>query len=269
MSEAATSSGGVDKPRGWVRRSAALALAFVLGGLLGLAWISWRRRRRRGRSGRGSALGLASAALFAGILTFGALYRAAVAIASVPPCSIDESPTTYDPGPDLLVNMEKAVTWPVTGLGMAYAQLQHGHRCLVADEGLYFDTHHDSYVGGRSFTVGDVFLSRQRREETVATRLALIYHERHHRRQWALATIIAGPLAFPVAYTVDDFFFPRNRNHFEREAGLESGLYDPATQTGPKLWVQDLALLAAAAAVELVQFARRRRRQPAAEPVPL
>ena len=200
-------------------------------------------------------------ALFAGVLFFGAFFRTLVAIGGVPVCPVIESSTPYDPEPALLVNTYKAVTWPVTGLGLAFAQVRHGHRCLVGAESFYYDTHSNSFFGGRSFTVGDVFLSRQRTDESVPKRLALVHHERHHRRQWAIATIIGGPLAFPVAYTIDDLFFPHARNHFEREAGLQSGLYDPNIQTGPKLRLLDLGLLAGAAgAAELFHLRRRRRR---------
>jgi hypothetical protein len=50
--------------------------------------------------------------------------------------------------------------------------------------------------------------------------------------QWAVLTVIGGPLAFPVAYGIDDFFFPGSRNHFERLAGLEQGGY-AHVGTGP------------------------------------
>jgi hypothetical protein len=160
-------------------------------------------------------------------------------------------------------NTEKILTWPVTGLAMAYAQLRHGYRCLETAEGLYYDQHQSSFFfGGRSLTVGDVFLSRFRGDETEAKRLALFNHERHHRRQWTIGTLIGGPLAFPIAYTVDDFFFPGPRNHFEQEAGLERGGYDPSTQSGPKLGLKDLGvLLGAAGAAELLRWPRRRRRR--------
>jgi hypothetical protein len=147
LSEDGASPGNVDTTRGWLPRSVGLALAFVLGGLLGLA--------------------------FVGILTFGALFRTVVAIAGVPACPTGQNSAAYDPGPAPLVNMEKAVMWPVTGLGMAYAQLQHAHRCLIVAEGVYYDTHHNSFFGGKSFTIGDVFLSRPRTDESIATRLGL------------------------------------------------------------------------------------------------
>lgn len=72
----------------------------------------------------------------------------------------------------------------------------------------------------------------------------LAAHEARHRPQWAVATVIAGPFAFPVAYTVDDFFFPGPRNHFERMAGLESGGYRHEGH-GPVLGAPQIAVLCA------------------------
>lgn len=205
--------------------------------------------------------------MFAGVLLFGVAYRTTIALQGVSSCPADASAPATD-SPALLDDTEKAVTWPVTGLAMAYAQIRHGYRCLESAEGLYYDEHQSSFVfGGRSLTVGDVFLSRYRGDETEVRRLALFYHERHHRRQWAIGTILGGPLAFPVAYTVDDFFFPGPQNHFEQEAGLARGGYDPATQSGPKLGLNDVGvLLGAAAAAELVRRFRRGRRPTAEHP---
>jgi hypothetical protein len=73
-------------------------------------------------------------------------------------------------------------------------------------------------------TVGDIVLtpgfniSREQLE-------TLVGHEARHRAQWAVGTLIGGPFAFPVAYAVEDFFFPGSRNIFERQAGLTSGGY--------------------------------------------
>jgi hypothetical protein len=191
----------------------------------------------------------------------GALFRTAIAIHGVPACSSSVGEPAFDPSPRVVVDIEKAVTWPPTGIGMALAQARHGHRCLMVDESLYYDEHRNGIIGRRSFTVGDVYLSHLRAKQSEASKLALFDHERHHRRQWAVGTLLGGPLAFPVAYTVDDIFFPRAQNHFEREAGLARGGYDPDAQTGPKLRVQDIAVLAViAGSVELVAHLFRRRR---------
>jgi hypothetical protein len=95
--------------------------------------------------------------------------------------------------------------------------------------------------------MGDVVLTpgfdipRENRE-------ALAAHEARHRAQWAVATVIGGPLALPIAYAIDDFFFPGSRNHFERQAGLETGGYT-SSGTGPVLGPAQLAVLSALAAI--------------------
>jgi hypothetical protein len=58
-------------------------------------------------------------------------------------------------------------------------------------------------------------------------------------------------LAFPVAYGIDDFFFPGPRNHFERLAGLKEGGY-AHVGTGPALGPAQLAALGALAAIIVV-----------------
>lgn len=106
--------------------------------------------------------------------------------------------------------------------------------------------------------VGDIVLTPgfgyTRKELT-----AVAGHEARHRAQWAVATAIGGPLAFPVAYAIDDFFFPGSRNHFERQAGLESGRYSHSG-SGPVLGPAQLATLSVLAAVILALLAARHRR---------
>lgn len=58
-------------------------------------------------------------------------------------------------------------------------------------------------------------------------------HESRHVDQWAVANFLAGPLAFPAAYFVDDALFPGSRNHFERDAGLSRGGYPPPPDNWP------------------------------------
>jgi hypothetical protein len=71
-------------------------------------------------------------------------------------------------------------------------------------------------------------ISRSRVSESDLAR-----HESRHVDQGAIGTILAGPLAFPLAYVVDGAFFPSSRNHFERHAGLEEGAYPIPTDYLP------------------------------------
>jgi hypothetical protein len=73
-------------------------------------------------------------------------------------------------------------------------------------------------------------------------------------------TVIGGPFAFPVAYAIDDFFFPGSRNHFERQAGLESGRYRH-TGTGPVVGPAQLAVLGVLAVIIVVPLLDARHRR--------
>jgi hypothetical protein len=88
----------------------------------------------------------------------------------------------------------------------------------------------------------------------------LIGHEARHRAQWAVGTLIGGPFAFPIAYAVDDFFFPGSRNNFERQAGLRSGGYRHVG-TGPVLGPVQLATLGILAAIIVVALIDARHRR--------
>jgi len=88
----------------------------------------------------------------------------------------------------------------------------------------------------------------------------LIRHEARHRVQWAAGTVIAGPLAFPIAYAVEDFFFPGSRNLFERQAGLGSGGYRHVGLR-PVLGPAQIAVLVAFAAVLIAAVWRRQCRR--------
>jgi hypothetical protein len=88
----------------------------------------------------------------------------------------------------------------------------------------------------------------------------LIGHEARHRAQWAVLTVIGGPFAFPVAYAIDDFFFPGSRNHFERQAGLESGGYSHEG-TGPVLGPAQLATLGVLAGIIVAALLAARHRR--------
>ncbi|NIK61522.1 hypothetical protein [Kribbella shirazensis] len=61
----------------------------------------------------------------------------------------------------------------------------------------------------------------------------LARHESRHSDQWAVGTLIGGPLTFPLAYYADSAFFPGSRNHFERAAGLADGNYSEPPDNRP------------------------------------
>ncbi|MFI7063711.1 hypothetical protein ACIBL3_22185 [Kribbella sp. NPDC050124] len=69
--------------------------------------------------------------------------------------------------------------------------------------------------------------------DTRADESQLARHESRHTDQWAVGTLIGGPLAFPLAYYADSAFFPGSRNHFERAAGLADGDYSEPPDNRP------------------------------------
>jgi hypothetical protein len=68
---------------------------------------------------------------------------------------------------------------------------------------------------------------------TRSNEVELARHESRHTDQWAVMTLVGGPLAFPLAYYLDSAFFPGSRNHFERAAGLADGSYSEPTDNKP------------------------------------
>jgi len=108
--------------------------------------------------------------------------------------------------------------------------------------------------------VGDVVLSPPFR--SVHEEQEVAAHEARHRSQWAVLTVIGGPLAFPILYGVDDFFFPGSRSHFERLAGLKSGGYEHEGIAPVIGWPQLVALLVAGALIVVFGYRRLRLRRP-------
>ncbi|WP_132215550.1 hypothetical protein [Kribbella steppae] len=89
---------------------------------------------------------------------------------------------------------------------------------------------------------------------TRGNEMQLARHESRHTDQWAVLTLIGGPLAFPAAYYADGAFFPFSRNHFERAASLSDGGYPTPPDNKPA------PLPAAAAAISVVLLLVLRRR---------
>ena len=74
--------------------------------------------------------------------------------------------------------------------------------------------------------------------------------------QWAVANLLAGQFAYPVAYFIDDALFPASRNHFERDASLSRGGYAPVPDNWPAPRWPETATIAARG---LLIFRRRLR----------
>lgn len=155
---------------------------------------------------------------------------------------------------------EKVLTWPETGIGLIYGNLVGSSLCRYPPADYYVDFHSGSFAGARHLNIGDVtlappFNTRIHSGDRVAE------HEARHRSQWAVLTVLGGPLAFPVLYAVDEFFFPGARNHFERLAGLEAGDYQHVGIAPVIGWPQVVVLFAAGALIVLLLWRRFRRRR--------
>jgi hypothetical protein len=223
--------------------------AVLLFGLLGLAWWGWHQRPGYQPVMKFRRFHAALVASGLVIIAIGAAWRLVTAIQSVPVCSPPAgalAATRTSPFNASLLAM-KAVTWPETGVGLLYARADGAHVCLSRSADYYVAVNADNIAGASAMTVGDIVLTPgfNISREQLAT---LVGHEARHRPQWAVGTVIGGPFAFPVAYAVDDFFFPGSRNHFERQAGLESGGYRHSG-TGPVLGPAQLAVLGVLAVI--------------------
>jgi len=232
----------------------------LLFGILGLAWWWWRHRPGRQPATRYRRVRAALVVAGLVFLAVGSAGRLVTVFQPTPACSPPggaQAARSGSFGMSLLA--EEATTWPETGIGLLYSRARHAHVCLSRSAYYYVAVHADNIAGTKAMTVGDIVLtpgfniSRERLR-------SLIGHEARHRAQWAVGTLIGGPFAFPVAYVIDDFFFPGSRNQFERMAGLEAGGYRHVG-TGPVLGPAQLATLGVLAAITLVALLRARHRR--------
>jgi hypothetical protein len=235
--------------------------ALLLAGVLGLSlWLWWGHRRGWQQDSRFRPVWTALVVAGLLVIAVGSAWRLSVVIDPLPACSPPQvtAAATHPGSVGASVLAEKAATWPETGIGLLYAEAD-GSRVCSSTAADYYVGVHAAIAGTRATNLGDIVLSPG--YENAEERAAVARHEAQHRPQWAIATAIGGPLAFPVAYGIDDFFFPGSRNHFERLAGLESGGYSHVGN-GPVLGPAQIATLACLAAIGVgaVVYALHRRR---------
>lgn len=237
-----------------VRAPHRIVAALALGGVLGVAWMLIRRRRqRRFHVGRMHRFGRASLAAALVVVAGGAITRTVAAFGTFERCPVTLPAGSIDRTQDRTVVSvaEEAATWVPSGIAMWDAYAFGGELCWIRPYRMYVGTG-AKFVGRNYMTVGDVVMARQSLRTTGqspnAARLgATTAHESRHRAQWAVGTVVGGPVAFPVVYSVTEFFFPGARNPFERMAGLKQGNYNPYSSAEPVLQLPQLAVLGGAA----------------------
>ncbi|WP_419999874.1 hypothetical protein [Streptomyces boninensis] len=222
------------------RRRAACwwAACLACGGLLGLA-LAVRGTLRGERPTRrrvllvvgGAVVQLVCASLFAGIAVAGDL-RACPAPAPVwpaeaaaptygPPSSAPKAPPQHG---GAWQTLRTAINAPVSGAALLYGEARGGAAYQCAGNGTTAVVMDNGFSRGGTM-YGTVFLTDQRTEAASPRMRRLSEHEAKHADQWAVSTLLAGPLAFPALYSADESLFPGAFNHFERAAGLADGGY--------------------------------------------
>jgi hypothetical protein len=232
----------------------------LLFGMLGLAWWWWRHRPGCQPATRLRRVRVTLVVAGLVILAAGSVGRLVTAFQATPACSPPGGvPAARSSHFDLSLVAQETATWPETGIGLLYARARNSHVCLSPSAYYYVAPHADNIAGTRAMTMGDIVLTPgfNISSEQLQT---LVGHEARHRAQWAVGTLIGGPFAFPVAYAVEDFFFPGSRNIFERQAGLTSGGYRHVG-IGPVLGPAQLAALGILAAIIVVALLGTRHRR--------
>jgi hypothetical protein len=250
------------------RLAVVVVVALLLGGLLGLVLWGWWRHRHPAPSppSRARRVYVVLAATGIVVIAAGSLWRLAVATEPVHACTPPGGTQAASGRTPLDASLvaEKVATWPETGVGMLYASTEGARICRSRAADYYVALHPRKFRPSLATNVGDLVISPGFKELDRAHLRALAQHEAAHRAQWAVGTVLGGPLAYPIAYAVDDFFFPGPRNHFERLAGLEAGGYSHVSDwpvLGPaQLLVLGLVAVGIPAALVLRRTRWRRRR---------
>ena len=237
-----------------------LAVFSVFGvlGLLGAGLLRWRA----GPGSRFSHVGQGAVAVGFLVLLAGAGWRSVEVFTGIdecrPPPEIERYATEQAAEAAISISpLEQVMTWPISGVAMLYGRAAGAEICYFEAHKYYRLTFERWPLSRGSFFVGNVLMSRPLEDKGVDRVLELSGHEVKHRRQWAVATVIAGPLAFPAAYSIDNLFFPDAANHFERAAGLEEGGYD-TDRTAPLLgWQEWLLVGGIIAGIEFAWLAMR------------
>jgi hypothetical protein len=133
--------------------------------------------------------------------------------------------------------VRSAMTAPVSGLALGYAEARGRGLCSVGDPPitLAFVPQAGKHMGSM---VGEVFLASPVPRINPVRAHDLAQHESRHVDQWAVCTIVGGIGLLPVLYVIDDTLYPGSENHFEQAAGLFDGAYPPPPDPplGPRAW---------------------------------
>lgn len=259
--------------RATVRAVGVLAalLAFGLLGLLVAVWHLARGRRSADLAcrccRRRRRLAVAGTFVLAGLVLVGSGMAVHQRLdgPGLPHCGIElPGPATTDLEDSLgegaggvWLQARQALTAPVSGLAGHYVNDRGGGLCDGRSMTMAFLP---SAASDAKVAVGSVVLTGDRSSMGKADWTALARHESRHVTQWATLTVTGGPLAMPLLYAVDESFFPRSRNHFERAADLEDGGYpQPASFEPRPQWskVGVIGMLLGAVGIRRLRWASR------------
>jgi hypothetical protein len=228
------------------------AVAFAGAGLVGLVIVLPRLRWMRPRRVLACDLCqrrhrrlLVAMVLLASLSVVGLGLRVSQKARELPACvattSIAEGRQVTDPvmprrGP-VWSTVRSALTAPVSGLALEYAELRGRGLCSVGQPSitLAFVPQAENRAGSM---VGEVFLASPVPRVSAERAAALARHESRHVDQWAVSGLVGGIALLPVAYLVDETLYPDSENHFEQSAGLAAGAYPPPPHppVGPRAW---------------------------------